>query len=163
MSTKSASGRGDQIPPLSGRLSFRIHQLSAQLARIVNPMFREFGIDSVSSQILLLVQEREALGISELLDILHLPQSTISHQLQRLEKRGYLTRERIDKDQRNVTIRLTDAGHHVANECEAASAEVYEAMMDKLPNGTIEEICADLDAIRDRLANLHAHKLENNA
>lgn len=146
----------DDVPPLSERISFRIHQLSAQMARITNPLFREFGIDVVSSQILLLVQERGSVGISELLGIVHLPQSTISHQLQRLEKRGYITRERGGRDQRAVSISLTESGAEVADECEAISTRVYGAMVDGLPGGSASEVCAELDTMLDQLSRLKA-------
>ena len=144
------------IPPLSERISFRIHQLSAQMARITNPLFREFGIDVVSSQLLLLVQERGGIGISELLAAMHLPQSTISHQLQRLEKRGYITRERGGGDQRTVMIALTDAGRRVADECEAISARVYEAMLDGLQGTSADSVCAELDTMLDQLAQMQS-------
>lgn len=145
---------GQTVPPLSERLSFSIHQLSAQLVRIVNPLFRQFGIDSVSSQIMLLVQERGAMGISELLDIMHLPQSTISHQLQRLEKKGYLLRERLERDQRNVTISLTQSGDRVASECEKISASAYNAMLGGLQNISADDMRSELNSLLDQLARL---------
>lgn len=150
------AGIGRTVPPLSERLSFSIHQLSAQLVRIVNPLFRRFGIDSVSSQIMLLVQERGAMGISELLDIMHLPQSTISHQLQRLEKRGYLLRERLGRDQRNVTISLTQSGNRVASECEEISASAYNAMLGGLQNISADDMRSELNSLLAQLTRMKA-------
>lgn len=146
----------NEIPPLSERISFRIHQLSAQMARITNPLFREFGIDVVSSQILLLVQERGSVGISELLGIVHLPQSTISHQLQRLEKRGYIRRQRGGTDQRTVSISLTQSGARVASECEAISSRVYGAMVDGLHGNSAADVCSELDTMLDQLSQMKA-------
>jgi DNA-binding MarR family transcriptional regulator len=97
------------------RLSFPIHQLSAQLARIVNPLFREFGVDIVSSRVLVLALERGSLGAGEIVDLLLLPQSTVSHQLQRLQKIGYIERRRTGSDQRHVRIVLTERGRQVAD------------------------------------------------
>lgn len=147
---------GQAAPPLSERLSFSIHQLSAQLARIVNPLFRQFGIDSISSQIMLLVHERSAMGISELLDIMHLPQSTISHQLQRLEKKGYLLRERLERDQRNVTISLTPSGNLVAAECEKISASAYNAMLGGLCKVSADDMRTELNSLLAQLVQLKA-------
>ena len=155
MSSPQPEARSD-IPPLSERISFRIHQLSAQMARITNPLFREFGIDVVSSQILLLVQERGGVAMSELLGIMHLPQSTISHQLQRLEKRGYILRERGGVDQRAVSISLTESGAEVARKCEGISATVYAAMVDGPHGSSAADICAELDVMLDQLSRLRA-------
>ena len=146
----------NEIPMLSERISFRVHQLSAQMARITNPLFREFGIDVVSSQILLLVQERGSVGISELLGIVHLPQSTISHQIQRLEKRGYIRRERGGTDLRTVSISLTESGARVAGECEAISTRVYRAMVEGLQGNSAADVCSELDTMLDQLSQMKA-------
>ena len=46
-----------------------------------------------------------------------LPQSTISHQLQRLEKRKLLGRRRAQDDNRSVAVSLTQQGPEVARQC----------------------------------------------
>lgn len=126
---KRATLPGMASPPFAERLSFGIHQLSAQMARISNPLFRKYGIDIPSSRILVLALEEEGVGASRVIDLLRLPQSTTSHQFQRLEKLGYLYRQRDHTDQRMVTIHLTQNGRHVANACNQLSIEVYQLMI----------------------------------
>lgn len=119
-------------PPLAARLSFGIHQLSAQMARICNPLFRQYGIDILSSRILVLALEEDGVGAGRVIDMLRLPQSTTSHQFQRLERLGYISRERDPVDQRMVTLRLTPEGRHVAEACNRLSIDVYQSMIQQL-------------------------------
>jgi DNA-binding MarR family transcriptional regulator len=58
-----------------------------------------------------------------------LPQSTISHQLKRLEGLGYLTREVGPDDSRIVIARLTPQGIEVARRSNALSREVVDALV----------------------------------
>jgi MarR family transcriptional regulator, organic hydroperoxide resistance regulator len=136
------------------RLSFPIHQLSAQLARVVNPLFREFDIDLNSSRVLVLALERGGLGAGEMVDLLLLPQSTVSHMLQRLERIGYIERRRTGSDQRVVTIQLTERGRTVAQACNQRSIEVFDAMVAPLAPSQIAECRKAMDLMLIALAQL---------
>ena len=125
------------VPAVQDRLSFKIHQLTAQLARVCNPLFRQYGVDLISSRLLVLVLELGALKAGELVDHMMLPQSTISHQLQRMEKLGYLERSRRDSDQRVVTVTLTPTGRLVADACERLSLQVYATLIDGVDPDTL--------------------------
>lgn len=151
--TDPASIPADDLDPRAAghlhytdRLSFFIHQLSAQMARVVNPLFREFDVDLVSSRVLVLALERGRIGAGEIVDLLMLPQSTVSHQLQRLEKIGYILRKRDDADQRLVTVGLTEHGRVVAEACNRHSIAVFDAMVAPLTPAQIAQ-CRDTMAL----------------
>lgn len=149
-STRLAAG----FPPVYERLSFRVHQLNAQLARVCNPLFRQYGVDLISSRILVLVLELGAIRAGELVDLMILPQSTISHQLQRLEKLGYLERSRRDEDQRVVTVSLTPTGRLVAIACEKLSLSVYTILMDGVAPESLECMTEEINGMLRRLAEI---------
>src|SRR6478735_8327365 len=103
--------------PASRRLTLQVHRLSARIAKVANPLFRVHDLDQVSSRILVLLLERGEMRVGELVDYMVLPQSTISHQLQRLEKRKLLRRRRARDDNRSVAVSLTQRGLEVARQC----------------------------------------------
>ena len=142
----------DGFPPVYERLSFRVHQVNAQLARICNPLFRQYGVDLISSRILVLMFELGAIRAGELVEHMVLPQSTISHQIQRLEKLGYLSRDRRDADQRVVTVTLTATGRLVAEACEKLSLSVYATMVKGMDPAILELIAEEFDKMLSRLS-----------
>ena len=142
------------FPPVYERLSFRIHQLGAQLARVCNAMFRQYGIDLVSSRIMVLVLELGPSRAGTIVDAMMLPQSTISYQLQRLEKLGYLERSRQDEDQRIVTVTLTPTGRLVADACEKLSFNVYAALVDGMSPEVLQMIGGEVTGMLGRLQQL---------
>jgi DNA-binding MarR family transcriptional regulator len=93
--------------------------------------------------------ERGETSVGELVDAMVLPQSTISHQLQRLEKLGLVRRRRRQSDNRSVGVTLTARGSTVAGECNDLSAVIYSAMSCDLAAG-------ELDLVRDLLRRVFA-------
>lgn len=141
------------FPPVYERLSFRVHQVNAQLARICNPLFRQYGVDLISSRILVLILELGSVRVGDLVDHMVLPQSTISHQIQRLEKLGYVLRDRRGEDQRIVTVTLTPTGRLVADACEKLSLSVYAMMVEGMDESILELMGKELEKMLARLAS----------
>ncbi|BBE35618.1 MarR family winged helix-turn-helix transcriptional regulator [Sphingosinicella microcystinivorans] len=116
------------LPPLEDRLSFSFHQITAQMARICNPLFRSYGIDVISARILVLTLEADVLEVSRVRKLMHLPHSTLAHQIQRIENHGYVMRARSKVDGRAITLTLTSKGNEVAQACERLSIAVHQAV-----------------------------------
>lgn len=114
------------------RLSFLIHRLHASLAQVAGRLFRAHNLDPVSSRILIMLLERTEMRVGELVEAMVLPQSTVSHQLQRLERAGLVDRNRPTEDNRSVIVTLTPRGSDVAAECNELSRIVHERMIANL-------------------------------
>ncbi len=110
--------------PVEGRYSFLIHRINAHLARLCNPMFRRWRVDIDLARLLAVLDERGAMAAGEIVRVMALPQSTISHQVKRLEKLGYVRRTSDLRDSRIVTVTLTEAGHGVARDSNRLSRQV---------------------------------------
>jgi DNA-binding MarR family transcriptional regulator len=118
--------------PTGRRLTFQVHQLSAKIAQVANPLFRIHHLDQVSSRILVLLLERGEMHVGQLVEEMVLPQSTISHQLQRLEKRNLLRRRRAHRDNRLVAVTLTRKGAAIARQCDQLSLAVHRHIIQDL-------------------------------
>lgn len=138
-------------PPLEGRVTFALHQIMAQLARITNPVFSEYDLDLDTARIIVLLLGRKTMLVSELIDLTVLPQSTVSHQLRRLEKRGLLSRQRLASDKRSVALMLTPQGKKVAKVANGLSEDVYAAMTANLTQDERRDLMATLSDIFQQL------------
>ena len=135
---------GAEFPPVEARISFLAHQINARIAQVSNQLFRRHDIDVYSSRILVILLEQREVRIGRLVETMVLPQSTISHQIQRLEKRGLVRRRRTREDNRAVAVTLTPKGVAIAQECNGLSRAVYGAMTETFTPGEIEELRAKL-------------------
>jgi DNA-binding MarR family transcriptional regulator len=104
------------------------------MKRFPRPKLRQSSIDGLTrSEYELLVmlvmnldENKTALSVSELADLLIITPAGVTHLINPLEDRGYIKRLQDRKDRRIVLIGLTDKGTEVA---EALIAEVQEQLI----------------------------------
>lgn len=124
--------------PLEDRVSFLTHRINARLQNLCNPVIAPYRLDLYSSRIIVALAEKGAMKVGELVDLMALPQSTMSHQLKRLEKDGYVLRTRSDTDNRTVVITLTNKGVDVAETCNRLSDSVMSSISKELSAEELE-------------------------
>lgn len=82
-------------------------------------------------RLLNLLRERGTLTQRELIELTGRRSATLSEQLEKMEKSGYLTRQKNQQDRRNVDVTLTDLGREAALEARAdreRRAEVFDGL-----------------------------------
>ena len=126
--------------PLEDRVSFLTHRINAHLQQVCNPVIAPFKLDLYSSRIIVAVAEKGPMKVGELVDLMALPQSTMSHQLKRLERDQYLVRTRSDTDNRTVVITLTQKGLDVAESCNRLSDAILSCVSQELSPDEIEQL-----------------------
>jgi MarR family transcriptional regulator, organic hydroperoxide resistance regulator len=132
--------RSRDLPPLEERATFLIHRFNAKLSQACQPVFADYELDLYSSRILVALTQYEMLSVGALVELMALPQSTISHQLKRLDKIGYIQRTRSREDNRSVEVRLTPLGRKVAETCNQLSREIYLAAVETFSDAEIETL-----------------------
>ncbi len=132
------------LPPLMDRISFLTHRLNALMARACNPYFQVWGVDLIMSRMMVVMLEHGPLPAGEIVRIMALPQSTISHQIKRLEKLGYVEREQGKQDSRVRVASLTEKGRDVALQANRLSQQMIGVLMDSIGPDDIEVVRAAL-------------------
>lgn len=125
-------------PRLLDRVSFLVHRINAHMLRQTNPLLKEWGIDLTESRLMVAILEMGAMSAGDIVRIMALPQSTVSHQLKRLEKLGYLSRTPSEKDSRVIIAALTSKGRQVASHANEHSQRVMSGIADAI--GSDEEL-----------------------
>ena len=95
---------------LDNQLCFLFHRIGRELNAAYRPLLAGLGLTYPQYLVMLVLWERDGLGVGELGDRLDLDSGTLSPLLRRLEHAGLVRRERATSDERRVTIRLTDRG-----------------------------------------------------
>ena len=142
----------DLMPPLVDRVSFLVHRINAHLLRVTNPLLRKWRIDLIESRLLAVLFERGPLSAGEIVAVMALPQSTVSHQTKRLEKIGYVSRGQGTKDSRMVIIALTELGREIASEGSDISRTVTDQIREAIGDSELELVRASLKRVDAKLA-----------
>lgn len=146
---------------LEERLSFLIHTMSTRIALIGYRLHREHGINHFTARILVLLLEHEELRISDLVDLLILPQSTISSHLQVLQKKGLIRRRRSRKDSRSVFVSLSPTGLSLAQACNEQSQRANQAMLADIDEGQRHVVFDFLRKVNQRLVQMQEQPLDS--
>lgn len=157
---RSAEGWPDdrRFPPLEERATFLIHRVNAKLAQACNPVFAEHDIDLYSSRILVALSQHRKLNVGALVELMALPQSTISHQLKRLEKMGHVQRTRSKEDNRAVEVTLTAEGEALAETCNQLSRTIYLAAVASFSDTEVEMLQRLLQQMFENLPDVASLK-----
>ncbi len=137
--------------PLEDRVSFLTHRINARLQQVCNPVIFPYKLDLYSSRIIVALAEKGPMRVGELVDLMALPQSTMSHQLKRLEKDGYVLRTRSASDNRTVVITLTERGSSVAETCNRLSDCIMASISDEMSEQELELLTRLLQRVFDSL------------
>ena len=107
----------DQKPvPLDDQLCFSLYAASIAINRLYKPMLDEMGITYPQYLVLSAVAEQQQMTIGAIADRLSLESSTVTPPVKRLEQAGLVERQRSKADERQVLVRLTDAGRALIQE-----------------------------------------------
>ncbi|AXQ31569.1 MarR family transcriptional regulator [Solimonas sp. K1W22B-7] len=137
--------------PLDGQLCFSLYGASIAINRTYKPMLDGLGITYPQYLVLSALWEGDGQTITDIANRLALEPSTITPLVKRLEQAGFLSRQRNPKDERQVTVRLTDKGKELQRE----TGCLTDALLRK-SGMTVKEIIAlneQVRTLRDALAS----------
>ncbi|TEU09792.1 MarR family transcriptional regulator [Candidatus Bathyarchaeota archaeon] len=133
-----------------GFLISKIHQLSG---RIFNGLLREHGIEFNSAQgrILFVLWEKDSIPIKELSEKTQLSKSTLTSMLDRLERKGHITREPSEEDRRIILVNLTEENRRQRRLYDQVSEEMTGLFYEGFTWDEITEFEGYLKLILDNL------------
>jgi DNA-binding MarR family transcriptional regulator len=95
---------------LDRQLCFALYSSSLAMTKLYKPLLAPLGLTYPQYLALLVLWERDRLGVGELGERLYLDSGTLTPLLKRMESAGWLQRERAADDERRVVVSLTSEG-----------------------------------------------------
>ncbi|WP_421736812.1 MarR family winged helix-turn-helix transcriptional regulator [Caulobacter sp.] len=133
--------------PLDDQICFTLYATSMAINRAYKPMLDAMGITYPQYLVLNVLGEEDGMTIGAIAGRLSLESSTITPPVKRLEQAGLVERQRSKVDERQVQVRLTDAGRATLKQ----SSCLGELMMER-SGLTLEQ----LDALNRQVQALNA-------
>jgi len=138
---------------MTGRLA---HDLGERLALLTSLLRRDVRIGQISPTQALVLATLDRQGpkrVSELADIAHVAQPTMTTLLRKMADDGVVSRESDPDDQRAVLIGLTDAGRGLVRQVRAAREQLLDARLAGLAEADREAIARAIPAL-DKLLEI---------
>ncbi len=102
---------------LKNQLCFPLYACSRKIVGNYTPFLKPLGLTYTQYIVLMVLWEKEGVNVGQLGDILYLDAGTLTPLLKRLEKAGYVTRERSKEDERVTVISITPEGSKLKEKC----------------------------------------------
>lgn len=115
------------------------------------------GLTAPQLLVLQAIHHLGAVAISRLSSEVSLSQATVTTILDRLEKRGYVARQRSDRDKRVVHALLTDSGRAALESAPTPLQEAFSVRFERLEDWEQSQI---LSALQRVAAMMDAHELD---
>ena len=103
---------------LENQLSFPLYVASKEIIRKYKPFLDKFDLTYTQYLVLLDLYEYGEQSVSEIGNRLFLDSGTLTPLLKKLEKKGLLSRNRDEKDERSINVALTKKGQKFRKELE---------------------------------------------
>lgn len=102
---------------LKNQICFPLYACSRKIVGNYTPYLKPLGLTYTQYIVMMVLWEEESVNVGRLGEILHLDAGTLTPLLKRIEKAGYVTRERSKEDERVTLIRITPEGEKLKEEC----------------------------------------------
>jgi len=134
----------------AGFLMAKIRQVAG---RIFERILKEYGIEINSAQgrIMFALWQADGISINELAQKTQLKKSTLTSMLDRLQKMGYVRRQRCKKDRRKILIKRTNKDKNLENRYVELSGEITKLFYKGFSDSQIDRFENDLAKILDNL------------
>lgn len=95
---------------LSNQLCFPLYAVSKEIIRQYKPYLDQLDLTYTQYIAMMAMWEHNQLNVKELGELLYLDSGTLTPVLKKLESKGYVTRTRSKRDERNLIVTVTDEG-----------------------------------------------------
>lgn len=95
---------------LENQLCFPLYAAAKEIVRKYKPFLEEIDLTYTQYITMMVMWEEEEINVTHLGEKLYLDSGTLTPLLKKLEKKGYITRQRSKDDERTLDVKVTEEG-----------------------------------------------------
>ncbi|RIX52056.1 MarR family transcriptional regulator [Paenibacillus nanensis] len=139
----------DDFLTLDKQLCFAIYETSSQFSKLYSTVLEDFDLTYPQYLVLLALWEKDGIGVTSIGEKINLGTGTLTPILTRMEKNGWLRKERSREDERKVFV-------HLEKKAVDQKESITKAVQEKIINCSIsldeyEQLMTHLKLLRGKL------------
>ena len=138
------------ILKLDNQLCFPLYAVSKEIVRHYKPFLDEMDLTYTQYIAMMVMWEQKELSVKQLGEFLYLDSGTLTPLLKTMEKKGWVTRKRSEKDERVLTVTITEAGEKLREKAITVPNKIAECI-----NITAEEAMQLYTILHKILVNIY--------
>ncbi len=134
---------------MKNQLCFPLYIGTRSVISLYTPLLKPYGLTYTQYLIFLVLWEKDGLAVGEIGSKLGLDNGTLSPLLKKMQKAGYIDKQRSDKDERVVLITLTAEGKAIQKKLKDVPTKIREGIC--LPQEKIGQIVALMQELTESI------------
>ena len=128
---------------------------------VICPVAKDYCITPLQLRILMEVNVSENLSLNRLAKVMDMNNGNVSTLCKKLEKQGYLTRERRADDERFITLKLTHNGQAILQKMEQDIEGKYCFLMEGVSEERLEKIAVGIKELQLLIQEMNEQQRED--
>lgn len=124
---------------LENQLCFPLYACARRIVNAYTPYLKPLGLTYTQYIVFMVLWDKEKVTVGELGKTLSLDAGTLTPLLKKLEKEGYITRERSAEDERVTELVITKKGNDLKKKCKDIPGKVA-SVLSSLKQNEIESL-----------------------
>lgn len=121
----------DDLLKLENQLCFPLYACAKEVVKQYKPYLDEIDLTYTQYITMMVLWDKKSLNVKTLGKSLYLDSGTLTPLLKKLEKQGYIKRERSVEDERNLIVTITEKGEELKEKASGIPVKIGACM--KLP------------------------------
>lgn len=113
---------------LENQLCFPLYACARKIVNAYTPYLKPLGLTYTQYIVFMVLWDKEKVTVGELGKTLSLDAGTLTPLLKKLEKEGYITRERSKEDERVTELVITKKGNDLKEKCKDIPSKVASVL-----------------------------------
>lgn len=139
----------EAMPRLDSQICFAVYSTLHAINKAYAPLLEKVELTYPQYLVMLVLWEGDDVTVKAIGERLHLDSGTLTPLLKRLEANGHIQRMRDPKDERQVRVKLTEAGKDLRRRAREIPGQIARAM--GRPNEDLKAVRKELRRIRSAL------------
>jgi DNA-binding MarR family transcriptional regulator len=139
----------EAMPRLDSQICFAVYSTLHAINKAYAPLLEKVELTYPQYLVMLVLWEGDDVTVKAIGERLHLDSGTLTPLLKRLEANGHIQRMRDPKDERQVRVKLTEAGKDLRRQAREIPGQIARAM--GRPNEDLKAVRKELRRIRSAL------------
>ena len=95
---------------LENQLCFPLYAAAKEVVKLYTPLLKEIDLTYTQYVAMMVLWDRKEISVKKMGELLYLDSGTLTPLLKALEKKGFVTRQRSEADERVLIVKITDDG-----------------------------------------------------
>lgn len=109
---------------LENQLCFPLYACSKEIIKRYKPYLNEIDLTYTQYIVMMVLWEKEEINIKTLGERLYLDSGTLTPLLKKLETKGYIKRDRLETDERNLNLVITEKGKKLKEKAKGITEKI---------------------------------------